>query len=116
MLGTSGSRVCALLTSLLGALTVLKVIPVEVTIVLSVDHLGLHLVVNTDVAAHGLLVILELHLHLLRCQVSCTLALGVVVDAAVLAASHLVLHVECLLLLEVEVLHSLVVLAVLALV
>ena len=79
---------------------------------LSIDYLGLHLVVNDDISPRGLLVILQLALHLVHRSLGSFLAQGFLIHhVIVLAYAHLLLRVHCLLFLQVVVLDSLVVLA-----
>ena len=68
---------------------------------LSVDHLGLHLVVDTDIASLRLLIILELNLDLVSSEIGRSLALlfFVTVGHHVLTVTELILHVQRLLLL-----------------
>lgn len=85
---------------------------VQITVVLSIDHLCFHLVVDAHVSPHWLLVILELLLDLLSGHHSRSFAEVLVGVCAVLTVSELVLHEERLLLLQVEVLHRLIILPV----
>jgi len=45
---------------------------VQISVVLPIDGLGLHLVINGDVPPNGLLIIIELHLDLVRSQEFCS--------------------------------------------
>ena len=77
---------------------------------LPIYHLRFHLVIDADVPPHGLLVILELELDLLRCHHLCSFAKVIVSVGTVFAIPELVLHEEGLLLLKMEILHRLIVL------
>lgn len=83
---------------------------------LPVDRLRVHLEVDDDVAAQRLLVILELHFDLLGAHEGCVLAQTLLVKVAILLVAHLLLQEQSLLLLEMEVLNSLIVLSNVALV
>lgn len=77
----------------------------------TIDDLGFHLVVDAHVAAHGLLIARELLLDLLSGHQRCALLYLLFDFGAVLDITQLVLQIECLLLLQLEVLEGLVVLA-----
>ena len=83
---------------------------------LAIDHFCLHLVVDAHIAAHGLLVVLELHFHLLGSHVCSSFAQGVFIHVTVFVTTHLLLDIKSLLLLQVEVFDRLVVLSIVALI
>ena len=83
----------------------------QVAVVITVDGLRLHLVIDADISSHRLLIVLELRLNLLRCQHCSPFADLFVLFCAVFAIFELVLDKECFLLLQVEVLHRLIILA-----
>ena len=83
----------------------------QVAVEVAIDGLRLHLVVDTDVAPHRLLIVLELRLDLLGCQHGRSFADLFVLLRAVFAVFELVLNKECLLFLQMEVLHGLIILA-----
>lgn len=81
----------------------------QVRVVLPANDLGVHLVIDADVAADRLLVILQLHLNLVGCLELASLAQSIFASAVLVYAQE-VLHHDSLLLLQVEVLDGLVVL------
>ena len=83
----------------------------QVAVVITIDELRLHLVIDADIPSHRLLIVLELRLDLLRCQHGCPLADLLVLLRTVFAIFELVLNKECFLLLQMEVLHRLIILA-----
>ena len=96
-------------------LLLLKGGTIKFTVVLTIDHLCFHLVVNAHISSLRLFIILKLDLYLLGGQIRCTLSLLLFVGwDAVLTVAELVLHVERLLLLQMEILDGLVVLSILA--
>ena len=83
---------------------------------LSINHLSLHFVIDTDIASLRLLIILELNLDLVGSEVGRSLALlfFVTVRYHVLTVTQLILHVKRLLLLQMEVFDSLIALSIFA--
>ena len=75
------------------------------------DRACLHVVVDVDIAADGLLIVLTLHLDLLSGQELGSLALRLLISTGILVVLQELLHVHGLLFLQMEVLDRLIVLS-----
>ena len=60
---------------------------------ISIDGLGLHLVIDADISSHGLLVVLELRFDLLCGHIDGLLSYLLVLLGAILAILELVQHI-----------------------
>ncbi len=83
----------------------------QIAVLLSIDDFSFHLVVYNHISSRGLLIVLELALHLVARILSSFFAETFFIHhAAIFALAHILLCVHCFLLLEMVVLDSLIVL------